>query len=153
MTSIYPPENEGRMSRRDFLLNWLLGLGGLFSIVGVLSVAVKYIFPPRRTEGSAEEKVAVAKVGEIPEGEAKPIMVGSETAVLINLQGKYLALGTKCTHLGCIVKWDASSSLLKCPCHAGIYDTKGQLVSGPPPSPLPVFTAIVSGQDIFVGRG
>lgn len=146
-------EKEGQMTRREFLLNWMLGLGGFVSLISVAGVAIKFIFPPRRTEGSSEEKAVVAKVGEIPEGEAKPIMVGNQTAVLISLKGEYVAIGTKCTHLGCIVKWDAASSLLECPCHAGFFDTKGQVVSGPPPAPLPVFTVRVTGQDILVGRG
>ena len=33
--------------------------------------------------------------------------------------------------LGCVVK-----STYKCPCHGGVYDREGNVVSGPPPAPL-----------------
>lgn len=46
------------------------------------------------------------------------------------------ALSPTCSHLGCQVVWDPQTSQFHCPCHGGVYDAKGQVVSGPPPSPL-----------------
>jgi Rieske Fe-S protein len=48
----------------------------------------------------------------------------------------YRALSAICSHLGCHVKWDAAGNHFRCPCHGGIYDRTGKVVSGPPPRPL-----------------
>ena len=47
-----------------------------------------------------------------------------------------LALYSRCSHLGCSVKWDAEGGRFRCPCHGGTYDETGQVVAGPPPRPL-----------------
>ncbi len=60
-----------------------------------------------------------------------------QSVVFIEKDGDaYRALSATCTHLGCRVNWDASSSTYKCPCHGGVYDRQGKVVSGPPPAPL-----------------
>jgi Rieske Fe-S protein len=46
------------------------------------------------------------------------------------------ALSATCTHLGCQVRWDARSTTFRCPCHGGVFDAQGNVVSGPPPAPL-----------------
>lgn len=47
-----------------------------------------------------------------------------------------------CTHLGCIVSlWHAQTRLAQCPCHGGEYNlAQDQVVSGPPPRPLPLLS-------------
>jgi len=47
-----------------------------------------------------------------------------------------IAISAACSHLGCIVTWDEDQKSFKCPCHNGIYDAEGKVVSGPPPAPL-----------------
>jgi Rieske Fe-S protein len=57
------------------------------------------------------------------------------------------ALSSTCTHLGCRVSWDADAKQLKCPCHGGVYDRTGAVVSGPPPAPLAtLMTRVDAGQ-------
>ena len=46
------------------------------------------------------------------------------------------ALSATCTHLGCQVRWDASDTRFRCPCHGGVFDADGNVVEGPPPRPL-----------------
>lgn len=46
------------------------------------------------------------------------------------------AISATCTHLGCIVSWDEAQNRFKCPCHNGVFDANGEVVSGPPPAPL-----------------
>jgi Rieske Fe-S protein len=61
----------------------------------------------------------------------------TQTTVFIDRDGQgYRALSATCTHLGCRVNWDASSEQFRCPCHGGVYDREGRVVSGPPPAPL-----------------
>jgi Rieske Fe-S protein len=48
----------------------------------------------------------------------------------------YRALSATCTHLGCTVRWESNAGQFHCPCHGGVYDRAGAVVSGPPPRPL-----------------
>jgi Rieske Fe-S protein len=48
----------------------------------------------------------------------------------------YRALSAICQHLGCRVHWDEGGQQFRCPCHGGVYDRDGKVVSGPPPRPL-----------------
>ena len=50
--------------------------------------------------------------------------------------GEFRALSAVCTHLGCNVRWRPEDSQFACPCHAGLYDANGDVISGPPPRPL-----------------
>jgi len=34
------------------------------------------------------------------------------------------------------VRWNAPKKQFLCPCHGGVYDRDGRVVSGPPPRPL-----------------
>jgi Rieske Fe-S protein len=45
-------------------------------------------------------------------------------------------LSATCTHLGCQVRWDIDTKKFRCPCHGGVFDAQGNVVSGPPPRPL-----------------
>ena len=47
-------------------------------------------------------------------------------------------LSSSCAHLGCPVRWYVSEGAgeFRCPCHGGIYNINGDLVSGPPPRGL-----------------
>ena len=61
----------------------------------------------------------------------------SERVVYLDRDGDgYRALSATCTHLGCRVSWQADAHQFKCPCHGGVFDREGRVVSGPPPAPL-----------------
>lgn len=60
-----------------------------------------------------------------------------QTVVYVDKAGDgYRALSATCTHLGCRVRWDEANARYMCPCHGGVYDREGRVVSGPPPAPL-----------------
>ncbi|MDO8682665.1 MAG: Rieske 2Fe-2S domain-containing protein [Armatimonadota bacterium] len=61
-----------------------------------------------------------------------------------------VVLSNICTHLGCGVRWDQSRNAFLCPCHTGVFDRNGNVVSGPPPRPLPVFQSRVSNGKIQI---
>ena len=61
--------------------------------------------------------------------------------------GQYIAISTRCMHLGCPVRYTAAAQRFICPCHGGVYDALGQRVGGPPVRPLDRFyTRIVNGR-------
>ncbi|MCW2969230.1 MAG: Rieske (2Fe-2S) iron-sulfur domain protein [Solirubrobacterales bacterium] len=51
----------------------------------------------------------------------------------------YIAISTRCAHVGCPVRWVDAAERFVCPCHGGVYDLLGRRVSGPPVRPLDRF--------------
>jgi Rieske Fe-S protein len=59
-------------------------------------------------------------------------------------------LDSTCTHLGCRTRFNPESMKIECPCHGGVYDAAGNVVSGPPPSPLQRLPARIENGDVLV---
>jgi Rieske Fe-S protein len=71
--------------------------------------------------------------------------------VLVVRAGKTLtAMAATCTHLACLVEWDAKGRLVRCNCHGGVFTADGKRVSGPPPRDLAPFRATVKGGRVFL---
>ena len=51
----------------------------------------------------------------------------------------YVAISTRCMHLGCPVRYVEASERFICPCHGGVYDFLGKVSGGPPVRPLDRF--------------
>ena len=62
----------------------------------------------------------------------------NDPAILLRLaEDEVVAFSQKCTHLGCVVYFEAEEDRWHCPCHEGNLDTRtGTVISGPPPRPL-----------------
>lgn len=60
------------------------------------------------------------------------------------------ALDSTCTHLGCRTRFNPESRLIECPCHGGVYDAAGNVVSGPPPSPLRRLPVRIENDEVLV---
>jgi Rieske Fe-S protein len=52
---------------------------------------------------------------------------------------EYIAISTRCMHLGCAVRFVEASARFICPCHGGVYDFEGKVSGGPPVRPLDRF--------------
>ncbi|HEX3510669.1 MAG TPA: Rieske 2Fe-2S domain-containing protein [Solirubrobacteraceae bacterium] len=63
----------------------------------------------------------------------------------------YIAISSRCAHLGCPVRWVDAAERFICPCHGGVYDLLGRRVGGPPVRPLDRFYTRVSGENVEVG--
>ena len=142
---------ENSKSRRTFLL------GGLFSSLTAFGAMMLYpvwrfIMPPQVPE-STQNSVIAAKVDELVPNSGKVFPFGSKPAILIRLQdGEYHAFSAVCTHLQCTVQYRKDFKLIWCACHNGRYDLNGNVVSGPPPSPLERYNVAISGSDIVVSK-
>jgi len=51
----------------------------------------------------------------------------------------FIALSSRCNHLGCPVRFVPAASRFICPCHGGVYDFRGLVAAGPPVRPLDRF--------------
>jgi Rieske Fe-S protein len=78
-------------------------------------------------------------------------LAGKPVIVLNSPQGMK-AFSAVCTHLGCIVGYDASQSPdIVSPCHNGHFNAiNGTVVSGPPPTPLKAYAVAVDKNQIYV---
>jgi menaquinol-cytochrome c reductase iron-sulfur subunit len=51
----------------------------------------------------------------------------------------WIALSSRCMHLGCPVRFVPAAARFICPCHGGVYDFRGLVAGGPPVRPLDRF--------------
>jgi menaquinol-cytochrome c reductase iron-sulfur subunit len=63
----------------------------------------------------------------------------------------YVAISTRCMHLGCPVRYVAASERFICPCHGGVYQFDGKVAGGPPVRPLDRFETRVKNGRVQVG--
>lgn len=52
---------------------------------------------------------------------------------------RFVALSSRCMHLGCPVRYVSAAERFICPCHGGVYDFRGMVAGGPPVRPLDRF--------------
>ena len=63
----------------------------------------------------------------------------------------YIAISTRCMHLGCPVRFVEASARFICPCHGGVYDFEGKRTGGPPVRPLDRFYTRVRNGNVEIG--
>jgi menaquinol-cytochrome c reductase iron-sulfur subunit len=63
----------------------------------------------------------------------------------------FVALSSRCMHLGCPVRYVPAAERFICPCHGGVYDFTGQVVGGPPVRPLDRFYTRVNNGLVEIG--
>jgi len=122
-------------SRRELLSVALWGTGAMAAACLAAPVAMFLRAPPHERVGG---EVLVGRTESIPVGGAQSKVVDGEDVLIIRRdEDNYHALTATCTHSDvCLVEWDAERRQLVCPCHRGIFDLYGNVVSGPPPRPL-----------------
>jgi len=64
---------------------------------------------------------------------------------------EFIAISTRCMHLGCPVRFVEASERFICPCHGGVYDFQGKVAGGPPVRPLDRFYTRVRNGNLEVG--
>jgi menaquinol-cytochrome c reductase iron-sulfur subunit len=63
----------------------------------------------------------------------------------------YVAISTRCAHVGCPVRYIQASQKFVCPCHGGVYGFEGQVEGGPPVRPLDRFYTRVESGRVQIG--
>jgi nitrite reductase/ring-hydroxylating ferredoxin subunit len=142
----------------DSLSDVVAGRRGFLTFLVACSVALFLASVPfaRRFLGHREErfpKVALGKVTEILLGEARPFVYPGKDnpALLVHLSdGEWKAYEGTCTHLSCVVYWDAATERLICPCHNAAFAVEsGAVLMGPPRRPLPCIELSIEGDTIY----
>jgi cytochrome b6-f complex iron-sulfur subunit len=142
-----PIENNGRRS----LLNGLwLTLGGL--ALAEIAWLVGSFLKPLKSEGSTDGTDRIIDAG--PTDRFAPNSVTAFPQGRFYLacleDGGFLALSRRCTHLGCTVPWDPQKRQFACPCHASVFDIRGEVIQSPAPRALDRFAVFFENDRVKV---
>jgi cytochrome b6-f complex iron-sulfur subunit len=148
----HEPLVQGEFHRRRFL-DALLGTGFASTVVAMVYPVWRYLIPPASGE-PATQSVVAAQASQVKANSGLLFKFGSKPGLLIRTPGGELqAFSAVCTHLQCTVQYRGETSQIWCPCHNGMYDLSGNVVSGPPPRPLERLVINQRGDDVVVSRG
>jgi menaquinol-cytochrome c reductase iron-sulfur subunit len=162
----FPEEQhaEDSISRRRFLRNSIFAIGGIIA-VALGYPAIRYFIDPAVRKERQESWTQIASVSQVPVGEPTFITYEqrlkdgwtvrsfSKGAWVVTKDGKdFTAFDPHCTHLGCAYFWSKDRKQFLCPCHTGVFDIDGNVVSGPPPRPLDRLETRVQDGALFVGN-
>lgn len=150
------------LPRRGFLSTITWAIGALIA-AGFGVPAVAYVVGPALKPALEGEWVPLGSTGKVEIGTPTLFNVAVErkTGWIVNQEkvsiyvltpdGRdFIAMSNICTHLGCRVRWIADQESFFCPCHNGVFDAQGSVVSGPPPRPLDRYEVKVEGDQLFV---
>jgi cytochrome b6-f complex iron-sulfur subunit len=137
------------MKRKDFIkaTGALCGLGLIGAVSLIESCKKKDTSPQGPTVNFTLDITSAANTSLNNAGGA---VHNSGVIVACISTGSYVALAETCTHNGCIIDYSAANGNFRCPCHSGIFDTGGNVVSGPPPVPLKKYTVSKSGNILTI---
>jgi cytochrome b6-f complex iron-sulfur subunit len=136
------------LNRREFI-NAFMGASILVSLGLFFSYFLRFLFSPNRHK--SYRKLYVTQKKNIPSGKSLKVKdLRGQSINIINTGEEFIALSTKCSHLGCNVFWKDLEKKFFCPCHDGYFDSKGNVLSGPPPKPLSSYKVEVVNESIFI---
>ena len=140
------------ISRRN-LLSKVLATWGFLSTVPMVSVLVQFL-SPSESDLAPAESLRIDSFQEIEKNSAKVVRFGKEPAIIIHTEsGQYKAFMARCTHLGCIVKYEGENvPHLNCNCHGSVFDLTGKNLTGPAPRPLEPLRVAVDEQSLVISR-
>ncbi len=156
------------MTRRTVFAVGGQALGGIAGLAVALP-AIGFAMAPLFEEVGNDWQ-AVGPVSNFTEDTYKPVTLtavpdigeaGKTTAYVRKSTGDdevegedgFVAITTRCAHLGCPVRYVQSAGNFICPCHGGVYDFDGKVIGGPPVRPLDRFQTRTSadGRQVEVG--
>lgn len=77
------------------------------------------------------------QVRDLPAGEGRILLIdGERVGVYKESDGTLYTIKPYCTHMGCVLDWNADESSWDCPCHGSRYDYTGRIINGPAIEPL-----------------
>jgi glycine/D-amino acid oxidase-like deaminating enzyme/nitrite reductase/ring-hydroxylating ferredoxin subunit len=80
----------------------------------------------------------ISSAAELAPGSAGVVRSGTDrTGVYRDHDGGLHSVSMRCTHLGCLVRFNAAETSWDCPCHGSRFDVDGDVLEGPAVRPLP----------------
>jgi menaquinol-cytochrome c reductase iron-sulfur subunit len=156
---------EKKLSRRDFSSLAVWTIGGLIS-AGLGIPAIAYIIGPALQGSQTQDWIRLGSAAKVELGiptlfkvkvQHKTGWIANEEELSVYLRtdnGRdFTAMSNICTHLGCRVRWVADQKQFFCPCHNGVFDKDGNVISGPPPRPLNRYQVKVENSQISILGG
>jgi cytochrome b6-f complex iron-sulfur subunit len=136
------------MGRRQFM-NLVLGGSAAVTALGAIYPVAAYFVPPSSggAGGGVSAKDALGKDilasaflanHQAGDRELAQGLKGDPTYIVVtdNKEIESYGLNAVCTHLGCVVPWNAAENKFICPCHGSQYNNEGKVVRGPAPLSL-----------------
>ena len=101
---------------------------------------------------SDTQKIIVAKVGELKDGEMKTVTFMGKKVTVANVDGDYFGFDDTCTHQQCsLANGFLDGSAIICSCHGAQFDvTTGDVLSLPATRNLNTYLITVIGSDIIL---
>jgi Rieske Fe-S protein len=79
----------------------------------------------------------VSTAAEVPVGEARVVRDGlGKSGAYRDEGGKLHGVSLRCTHLGCLLRFNGAERSWDCPCHGSRFDVDGAVLEGPAVHPL-----------------
>jgi 4-hydroxymandelate oxidase len=99
------------------------------------------------------EFVRVASTKDLVPGKILPAQLGDKQVMIVNLEGRYYAIGNMCTHQACLLSsGKLTGEFIECPCHGSLFSVKtGTVQNGPAKDPVPVFQVKAEQDQILIG--
>jgi cytochrome b6-f complex iron-sulfur subunit len=154
MTQLSSSADVPSMGRRQFM-NFLT-FGAVSGVAaGALFPVIRYFIPPASGSGGGGVTAKDALGNDVVVSDYLKAHVVGDRSLAQGLKGDptYLVvtesglesygINAICTHLGCVVPWNAAENKFMCPCHGSQYDATGKKVRGPAPLSLPLVHADV----------
>jgi len=103
---------------------------------------------------SEEDFVQVANTEDIPHSKMKEVQVDGQNICITNVEGKYYAIGSICTHEGGpLADGTLEGYEVECPWHQSKFDVRtGEMTSPPANEPEPVYEVKVDGNNILIKK-
>jgi cytochrome b6-f complex iron-sulfur subunit len=117
-------------------------------MLGQAGVAFLQFIRPRVDSNAFGGKINAGRVAEFRAGSVNHILAGR--FYISHTDDGLIAMWQSCTHLGCTVPWVEAEGQFHCPCHGSIYNKKGEVIGGPAPRPLDLFSITLDNKEVVV---
>ncbi len=140
-------------SRREFLQKLWKGLGVVASIE-VIAVFFGFLFSGKKDDQTLNPKQLI-EAGNVESFQKNSVTVfrGGRFYLARLLDGGFIALSLRCTHLGCSINWEEDKKRFICPCHSSSFYINGEVQNPPAPSALDHFPVIIENGIVKVDIG
>jgi Rieske Fe-S protein len=154
--------DEKKINRRQFM-SWVTGVISAIIGLGLGIPAIAYIVGPSLKKEDTQNWISLGSTSKVELGvptlfktkiqrQAGWIVNEEEISVFVLTENgrEFVAMSNICTHLGCRVRWIDDREEFFCPCHNGVFDKDGGIVSGPVPRPLDQFETRIENAQLFI---